>query len=124
MSAALDVTMGCAGCPRRDAIPDLGALPDGWDAIFVVGRGWRMFCPDCVAAGGMEAARLSAHEPPRAAWAYPGGMVAMFKPATRSVLLATPDGMAELDESDAAKLRDALIGALAIPALARSMAAP
>ena len=115
-------TFQCSGCPAREPCDDAAKLPEGWDAFFRPGQGWRPFCPACVKDGGMEVARCAVVAPHRKRWAYPDAVLAMFKPATHSVLLATPDGMAELAERDAEALHKALAGALATRDLAKGLA--
>ncbi|MDF0540808.1 hypothetical protein PX699_00500 [Sphingobium sp. H39-3-25] len=111
----------CSSCTEmHQGVPD-AALPAGWDMLIVPVEGAHLFCPECVRWGRMEHLRALNGLPRRQRWAMRGGVMAIYRPAARQVLVATPDGMAELTEDEADRLRDALSSALAMRHLAVSL---
>ncbi|UZW55530.1 hypothetical protein NUH86_01625 [Sphingobium sp. JS3065] len=98
------------------------SLPEGWDALFVPGDDLALFCANCIAAGKMEMFRATAQLPRQQRWRMPGAIIALYRPASREVLIATPDGMATLSEADAEALVAAIGGALDDRSLAGRLA--
>lgn len=124
MDRAAAIPIACCRCPARGIALRAHALPAGWDALFLPDIGPVFFCPDCAAGGQVEIERAARTLPRRQRWAMPRAVLALYRPAAREVLIATPDGMAALAEADAERLRDALDGALATRALAETMTDP
>lgn len=113
----------CSACDVMIQGVPIHALPDGWDALRVPGFLAMVFCDCCVGSGRMEEVRARQGLPRRQRWRYPGAILAIYRPAAREVLIATPDGLAELAEDEARRLHAALGAALAVPRLAAAMAA-
>ncbi len=112
----------CSGCEAMAQGVPLHALPDGWDALRVPGYLAMVFCDACVGSGRMEEVRARQGLPRRQRWRYPGAILAVYRPQAREVLIATPDGLAELSEGEARRLHAALGSALAVPDLAATLA--
>ena len=102
-------------------MPD-AALPTGWDVMRAPGIGPAYFCTGCVGRGAMEHYRAQQGLPRRARWRFPGGIMAVYRPEARQVLLATADGMAEISEEEAEHLVAAIAAALATRSLAERLA--
>lgn len=113
-----DDMVQCCTCDALHQGVPLSSLPDGWDALFIAGDGLALFCAPCVTAGRMELFRAAAHLPRQQAWKFSTCVIALYRPASREVLIATPDGMAAISEHDAETLIAAIGGALADRALA------
>ncbi len=111
----------CSGCTAMAQGVPAPSLPRGCDGLFVPMDGLHLFCVDCVRNGRMEWLRARNGLTRRAHWRLPDAVLAIYRPAARQVLIVTPDGMAELDEDEAEKLRDALTSALAMRFLATSL---
>jgi hypothetical protein len=107
----------CVGCVQMvQGVAEL-ALPDGWDALRVPGYEPALFCASCIDRGVMEHFRAQQGLPRRARWRFPNGVMALYRPAARQVLLATADGMAEISEREAEQLIAAIGAALETRAL-------
>lgn len=104
----------CFRCPAQGVVVAGVALPDGWDALRVPGYVPAYFCDCCVGSGSMEYYRAQQGIPRRQQWRFASGIDAFYQPVTRKVLLATPEGMAEISEQDAQALYAAIGAALAI----------
>jgi late competence protein required for DNA uptake (superfamily II DNA/RNA helicase) len=116
-----DDMIQCSSCTEmHQGVPE-GALPSGWDMLFVPMEGAHLFCPECLRFGRMEHLRALNGLPRRQHWRLPDAVMAVYRPAARQVLIATPDGMAELSEEEADRLRDALTNALAMRHLAGTL---
>ena len=112
----------CFRCPSSVPASIGGMLPIGWDVMRVPGYKPTYFCLRCVDGGAMELYRAQQGLPRRARWRFSGGILAFYQPAARQVLLATPEGMAELSEQEAEQLHAALGEALAVRGLAEQLA--
>jgi hypothetical protein len=112
-----DMVQCCTCDALHQGVPP-SSLPDGWDALFIAGDEPALFCAPCVSAGRMELFRAAAQLPRQQAWAFSTCVIAFYRPASREVLIATPDGMAAISERDAEALVSAIGGALADRALA------
>ncbi|WP_340265432.1 hypothetical protein [Sphingobium mellinum] len=108
----------CFGCVTIAEGVAEAALPDGWDAVRVPGFDPAYFCGGCVDGGTMEHYRAQQGLPRRARWRFPNGIMALYRPAARQVLLATADGMAEIGEREAEQLIASIAAALGTRALA------
>ena len=104
----------CAGCAALHQGLGAAELPAGWDALFLPGEGWALWCAGCVAAGLMESERAYRGLPRREEWRIPPAVMALYRPLAREVLVAVPGGQAVLPEADAERLCAALTGALAV----------
>lgn len=113
----------CSGCTEMAQGIPLHALPNGWDALRVPGYLPMLFCDLCVGSGRMEEVRARQGLPRREQWAYPKGIHAFYRPAARELLLATPEGFAQMSEAEAERLHSALGEALAVRALAGALVA-
>ncbi|MBY2957573.1 hypothetical protein FIV32_02260 [Sphingomonadales bacterium 58] len=103
-------------------VPD-GALPGGWDALREPGYSPAFFCASCIVRGSMEHYRARLGLPRRERWRFQGGVMALYRPAARQLLIATPDGMAEISEREAEQLHAAIGAALATRELADQLMA-
>lgn len=112
----------CFGCTATAQGMCEAALPAGWDALRTPGYAPAYFCTDCVDGGTMEQYRAQQGLPRRAQWRFGNGIMAVYRPAARQVLLATPDGMAEISEREAEQLVAAIAAALATRAFADQLA--
>ena len=108
----------CFSCSAMEQGVAGSALPQGWDALRVPGYEPSFFCAACVDQGSMEEYRAQQGLPRRASWRFPGGIMAVLRPAARQVLLATPDGMADIGEREAELLNAAIGAALETRSLA------
>lgn len=113
-----DDTVQCCTCDALHQGVPLSSLPDGWDALFVAGDDVALFCAACVIAGRMELFRATTQLPRPQWWKFSTCIIAVYRPASREILIATPDGTARLSEQDAETLVAAVGGALADRALA------
>lgn len=113
--------ISCMGCAdMQQGVPE-AALPDGWDAMRIPGFEPAYFCGACVDGGMMEQYRAQQGLPRRARWRFPNGIMALYRPAAKQVLLATADGMAEISEREAEQLVAAIAAALAVRGLAEQL---
>lgn len=112
-----DDTVQCCTCDAMHQGVPSSSLPAGWDA-FIMGDGLALFCSACVAAGRMELFRATAQLPRQQPWAFSSCIISIYRPATREILIATPDGTARISERDAEALVASIGGALADRALA------
>ncbi|CAN5337573.1 hypothetical protein BH10PSE12_BH10PSE12_02950 [soil metagenome] len=118
-----DDAIACTTCATRQDGVLAGMLPPGWNGQFLMGHGWSLFCQACADAGLMELHRAAHVGPRRQRWCYPDGIMGVYRPLAREVLLATPEGMAVMSEGDAMRLRDAIDGALLMRPRAEGMTA-
>ena len=111
----------CHGCTAMVQGLSEAALPAGWDVARTPGCSPVYFCTVCVDAGTMEQYRAQQGLPRRAQWRFANGIMAVYRPATRQVLLATPDGMAEICEHEAEQLVAAIAAALSTRGIAAQL---
>lgn len=116
-----DDTVQCCTCDALHQGVPASSIPHGWDVLFDVGEGLALFCTACVRAGRMEMFRATAQLPRQQQWKFSTCVIAVYRPASREVLVVTPDGVAALSERDAEALVAAIGGALADRALARHL---
>lgn len=112
----------CCTCDAMHQGVALSSLPSGWDALFIAGDGLALFCGACVHSGRMEMFRATAHLPRQQQWRFSTCVIAIYRPATREILIATPDGMAAISEADAEALVASISGALSDRALGDRLA--
>lgn len=108
-----DDTVQCCTCDAMHQGVPSSSLPAGWDAFFIAGDGLALFCSACVSAGRMELFRATAQLPRQQQWRFATCIISIYRPATREILIATPDGMAAISEADAEALVASIGGALA-----------
>ena len=119
-----DLVQCCVCGDLRQGI-DAGRLPEGWDSLSVNRRDGRgletcIFCMDCTDRARLNLLRADQR---RAQARAPSktGLVAIYQPANRSVLVAIGEVSAELDELEAERISTAIWGALATREHARTL---